>query len=258
MTIHPQAIVETDAIGTNSEISAFVYIAKGAAVGENCKIASHVVIGKNTQLANDVTIGAHSTLYPDIQIGRGALIEAGTVVSRSVPPNAIVSGNPAQIIGYVNSASKKETKVRNGVTAPPLSTVRGVKLIDFPHFPDLRGDLCVGEFPKEVPFKPARFFLIYNVKSSEIRGEHAHKECEQFLICVKGSCAVVVDDGRLREEFELIAPSRGLYLPPMTWGIQYQYTPDAVLLVFASHLYDKDDYIRNYDQFLQTVSSASK
>ena len=90
---------------------------------------------------------------------------------------------------------------------------------------------------------------MFDVPSVETRGEHAHKACHQFLVCVRGSVNVVADDGRDRQEYVLDRPEKGLHLPPMVWGIQYKYSPDAVLLVFASHYYDADDYIRDYEEF---------
>lgn len=90
----------------------------------------------------------------------------------------------------------------------------------------------------------------------ETRGEHAHRECHQFLICVRGSCAVVADDGTNRQEFLLDRPDIGIHLPPKVWGIQYKYSPDATLLVFASHYYESKDYIRDYSEFLKFVGVA--
>ena len=107
----------------------------------------------------------------------------------------------------------------------------------------------MGEFGRSVPFEPKRYFMVFGVPNAEIRGEHAHRVCEQFLICAQGSCHVVADDGENREEFVLDDPSTGLYLPALTWGIQYKYSPDAVLLVFASHFYDSAEYIRDYNEF---------
>jgi hypothetical protein len=115
----------------------------------------------------------------------------------------------------------------------------------------------VGDFGSQIPFGVKRYFLVYDVPSREIRGEHAHRQCAQFLIAAKGSMHVVADDGLHREEFVLDKPSLGLFLPPMTWGIQYRYSPDAVLLVFASESYDPDDYIRDYCEFLKLVGNVS-
>ena len=92
--------------------------------------------------------------------------------------------------------------------------------------------------------------MIFDVPTKETRGEHAHRTCQQFLVCLRGSVACVCDDGTHRQELLLDSPEIGLYLPPMVWGIQYKYSKDAVLLVLASHGYDASDYIRNYDVFL--------
>ena len=117
--------------------------------------------------------------------------------------------------------------------------------------------MTVGEFEKEIPFAPQRYFSVFDVPNKEVRGEHAHKECHQFLVCIKGSCHVVADDGHQRQEFILDKPNKGIYLPPMVWGIQYKYSADAVLMVFASHHYDPDDYIRNYSEFMGVANNEA-
>ena len=119
---------------------------------------------------------------------------------------------------------------------------------------DPRGDLSVGEFVNEIPFEPKRFFLVFNVPSEHTRGEHAHRECHQFLICVNGTCAVIVDDGQSRCEVKLCSPDLGIYIPPLTWGIQYEFSSDAILLVFASDTYDASDYIRDYSEYRKYIS----
>ena len=134
--------------------------------------------------------------------------------------------------------------------------MKGVALYQMPHIVDIRGSLSVGEFEDTVPFSAKRYFLVFDVPSIETRGEHAHRECHQFLICVRGSCSVVADDGKQRQEFQLDRPDLGLHLPPMVWGIQYKYSPDAILLVFASHHYDNADYIRDYYEFTQLVADT--
>lgn len=121
---------------------------------------------------------------------------------------------------------------------------------------DVRGNLTAGEFGRDIPFDVKRYFMVYQVPLVKVRGEHAHRECHQFLICVRGKISVIADDGTKREEFLLDRPDLGLYLPPMVWGVQYNYSPDAVLLVFASHYYDPGDYLRDYDEFLALVSAA--
>jgi dTDP-4-dehydrorhamnose 3,5-epimerase-like enzyme len=131
--------------------------------------------------------------------------------------------------------------------------VRGVSRHRLPLVHDMRGDLSVGEFERHLPFSPRRYFMVFNVPTEDVRGEHAHRECHQFLLCVRGRCRVVVDDGRNREEIGLARPDHGLYIPPWVWGTQYQYSEDALLLVFASHFYDPADYIRDYDEFVSQV-----
>jgi len=127
--------------------------------------------------------------------------------------------------------------------------VRGVSIYRFPWVNDPRGDLTVGEFGRGFPFAPTRYFIVFGVSPETLRGEHAHKHCQQFLICAQGSCNAIVDDGVTRREFILDNPSVGLYVPPMIWGTQYNYSKDGALLVFASDHYDPDDYIRDYDVF---------
>jgi len=141
------------------------------------------------------------------------------------------------------------------VTKTPTE-VRGVEIYRFPWVHDPRGDLTVGELEGDFPFRPKRYFIISGVPSGEIRGEHAHKVCHQFLMCAYGQCSVTVDDGSKRLEIQLDKPSVGIHLPPMIWGRQWQYSADAALLVFASELYDPADYIREYDEFIKTVRAS--
>ena len=91
--------------------------------------------------------------------------------------------------------------------------------------------------------------MVYDVPNSKVRGAHAHKECHQFLIAAHGAVNVILDDGDQRREYSLSDAKTGLYIKPGVWGIQYKYSADAVLLVMASHSYDPDDYIRDYNTF---------
>jgi len=162
-----------------------------------------------------------------------------------------VEGNPANIVGYVNTKFHVEDVRDYPHEVGGIATsLKGVKLFNFPNIPDLRGNLTVGEFEKQIPFVPRRYFIVYGVPTAETRGEHAHVRCHQFLIALSGSINVIADDGANREEFILNRNNLGLYLPAMTWGIQYRYSRDAVLLVFASEFYDPQDYIRDYETFI--------
>lgn len=255
-----------------------VTIKCGVQLWDGIEIRDDVFIGPNATFTNDrfprskkypekfsrtvvdvgASIGANATILPGIKIGANAMVGAGAVVTRSVPHNAIVVGNPAKIVGYVGANDRVNIEAKSTGT-PKVGTVetsvKGVTLHTFPAVQDIRGNLSVGEFQKEVPFTPLRYFLVYGVPTAETRGEHAHVNCHQFLIAVNGTVHVVADDGESREEIVLDQKNFGLYLPPMTWGIQYRYSSDAVLLVFASHYYDSEDYIRDYSQFLKLVRS---
>lgn len=223
-------------------------------------IHAGAVIAGNVTVAQGALVQAGAVIAGDLTVARGALVQAGAVVTRDVPPHAIVSGNPAQIVGYTNGngdgmgVSHKPMPLESGASA---SSVRGVTLHRLTDVLDLRGNLTVGEFGRSIPFEAKRYFMVSGVPNAEVRGEHAHRTCHQFLICAHGRVSVVADDGMHREEFLLDAPSLGIHLPPLTWGVQYKYSPDAVLLVFASEFYDNHEYIRDYNEFLTLAADRN-
>lgn len=256
-----------------------VTVKSGVQLWDGLRVGDDVFIGPNASFTNDrfprskktpekflqtivetgASIGAGAVILPGITIGSNAMVAAGAVVTRSVPPNAIVVGNPAKIVGYVDADRNKVAvgdNLAGDVGARPTQ-VTGVSLHRMTRVVDIRGSLTVGEFDRSIPFAAKRYFMVFDVPSMETRGEHAHRECHQFLICVRGSCAVVADDGVNRQEFLLDRPDVGVHLPPMVWGIQYKYSADAVLLVYASHYYDSADYIRNYAEFCQLVGATA-
>jgi dTDP-4-dehydrorhamnose 3,5-epimerase-like enzyme len=210
-------------------------------------------------LRKGASIGANATILPGLVIGQYAMVGAGTVVTKDVPPYAIVVGNPARIIGYTQTDKNDTANLIVPSAAPGAGNnlnVRGTQLYEMPQIMDLRGSLTFAEYDKSLPFIPRRFFLVFDVPSREVRGEHAHRECHQFLVCIKGSCSVVVDDGEKRTEVILNRPNLGLHIHPMVWATEYKYSPDAVLMVLASEIYKAEDYIRDYDLFLKEVKKS--
>ena len=248
----------------------------GVQLWDGLRIGNDVFVGPNVTFTNDLfprskqrpaefakttleegcSIGANATVLPGISVGRNAMVGAGAVVARSVPPNAIVYGNPARIQGYASEMPNTidtENLGKQQAATVDVSHVEGVTIHQLPSFEDIRGKLVAAEMADALPFKPARFFLVHAVPSSEVRGEHAHRECHQFLVCVRGSVHVVVDDGVRRQEIVLDRPEIGIHVKPLVWGTQYKYSADAALLVFASHPYDANDYIRDYDKWLEAL-----
>jgi UDP-2-acetamido-3-amino-2,3-dideoxy-glucuronate N-acetyltransferase len=271
-------------IGCDANVCDYVFIENDVVLGDRVTVKSGVQLWDGVRLGNDVfvgpnatfgndpfprskaareapvrttvhdgaSIGANATLLPGITVGRGAMIGAGAVVTKNVPPFAVVVGNPARIIRYTDIPASPTRQA-----SPPLSgralrsTVDGVRHVLLTRTEDMRGSLIAVEWDSRAPFVPQRFFAVFGVPTQEVRGEHAHLECHQLLVALHGRLHCVVDDGIHRDEHVLDDPGIGIYVPPMVWATQYRYTPDAVLGVFASHPYDPDDYIRNYEEFLQ-------
>ena len=256
-----------------------VTIKCGVQLWDGLRIADDVFIGPNATFANDkyakskhyqpqvvqtfvgrgASIGGGAAILPGVRIGTRAMVGAGSVVTHDVPARTIVAGNPARITGYVDSTRRPSVPRAGsrptGDADVAASSVRGVAVHRLRLVHDLRGNLAAGEFPVQIPFQPKRYFMVFDVPNKDIRGEHAHRRCHQFMVCARGSVTVVVDDGKASEEIVLDSPDVGVYVPPMVWAVQYQYSADAVLLVFASEYYDSEDYIRDYEEFLVALNS---
>lgn len=254
-----------------------VTIKCGVQVWDGVTMEDDVFIGPNVTFTNDpfprskvhlekypqtivrqgASIGANATILPGLVIGAGAMVGAGAVVTKDVPSNAVVFGNPAQIQGYVQTYGRQTQRSEPRREAGTLLAsgewisllAPAAKIRRMPIVEDLRGTLSFGEYGKHLPFVPQRYFIVYDVPGREVRGAHAHKRLHQVLICLRGACHVFVDDGRQQDEIVLNSPELGLHLPPMVWAAQYKYSSDAILLVLASDAYDAADYIRDYDEF---------
>lgn len=128
-----------------------------------------------------------------------------------------------------------------------------IKKIKFQIHGDDRGQLVALEENKEIPFDIKRVYYMYDTGEGVRRGFHAHKCLEQILICVHGNCKILLDNGTEKEIVPLDKPYEGLYVANDMWREMYDFSPDAVLMVLASELYDEADYIRDYDAFLEYV-----
>jgi dTDP-4-dehydrorhamnose 3,5-epimerase-like enzyme len=130
-----------------------------------------------------------------------------------------------------------------------IHTIQDVRLLDLPRHSRADGDLVVLEHGEQVPFMAARIFTVRAQKRA-VRGQHAHRQCSQFLVCVHGEIAVECDDGKTKNRYLLDNGNKGLLIPPGIWGIETYRTDGAVLVVLCDRLYEEDDYIRSYQQFL--------
>lgn len=131
-----------------------------------------------------------------------------------------------------------------------------VKYMFQPHG-DHRGQLIALEEYKDIPFTIKRVYYMYDTGKEVRRGFHAHKSLEQILICIHGSCKILLDNGKEKKIVLLEKPYEGLYIANDMWREMYDFSEDAVLMVLASEVYDETDYIRNYDEFLQFINQKN-
>lgn len=256
-----------------------VTVKLGVQLWDGLRLEDDVFVGPNATFTNDrfprskrhpaeyattivrqgASIGANATILPGVVVGQQAMVGAGAVVTSNVPPFAIVAGNPARIQGYVMTDTQRPSAVVHtpqGERRVEQTIVPGVLVYHLPLIADMRGSLSVGEYDESLPFPPMRYFVVFDVPTREVRGEHAHRTLKQFLVCLRGSCAIVADDGNTRSEIALDRPNIGVYVPPMVWTTQYKFSADAMLLVLASDAYDSAEYIRDYDEFVTLAGKA--
>lgn len=128
-----------------------------------------------------------------------------------------------------------------------------IKYVFQPHGDD-RGQLIALEEFNDIPFQIKRVYYMYDTKEGVVRGKHAHKKLEQILVCIHGSCKIRLDNGKERKVVPLEKPYEGLYVGSNMWREMYDFSPDAVLMVLASEVYEEEDYIRDYDEFLRLMA----
>ncbi|MDC3255847.1 WxcM-like domain-containing protein [bacterium] len=247
-----------------------VTIKSGVQLWDGITIEDDVFIGPNATFTNDrfprsqnqpesfiqtivkkgASIGANATILPGITIGEGAMIGAGSVVTKNVPAGAVARGNPAAIHRFIESQPPLPKNKPTVELTDSNFAIEGVRWIQLTGVSDTRGELTVAQWNEHVPFPPQRIFFVHRVPTDKIRGGHAHRQCDQLLVAINGKLKVVVDDGTSRQEISLDNNINALLIPAGVWATQHGYSADCVLAVFASHDYDEADYIRDYETFL--------
>ena len=123
---------------------------------------------------------------------------------------------------------------------------------------DERGMLVALEEYSDIPFEIKRVYYMYDTKANVHRGFHAHKNLQQILVCIHGSCKILLDNGKEKKVVSLEKPYEGLYVSNDMWREMYDFSEDAVLLVLASEPYREEDYIRDYDEFLKQIDKKGE
>ena len=130
-------------------------------------------------------------------------------------------------------------------------SVYDCSVIELPKIHNRQGNITPVHEYENIPFKIERVFYIYDIPGGEDRGAHSHKKCHQFLVAASGSFEIALDDGKNKRTVTLNRPYYGLHIPPGIWAAEQGFSSGAICLVLASHKYDENDYIRNYDDFLE-------
>lgn len=131
-------------------------------------------------------------------------------------------------------------------------SIDSVKLYNIKNLVEENGSLSF----LELPFFASRIFSVYGVRAGDIRGNHAHRECEQLLVCQSGKINVTCDDGERRIVYTLESPLQALHIPPMIWAEQYYHSENSILIGLASHPFEEEDYIRDYSTYKEAVSKS--
>ena len=129
-----------------------------------------------------------------------------------------------------------------------------IRFLDITSKGDERGQLVALEYENDIPFEIKRVYYLTGTKEGVPRGFHAHKELLQVAVCVSGRCLMKLDDGVSKEEVWLDAPDKAIIIDRMVWHEMHDFSPDCVLLVLASDIYDESDYLRDYPVFMSLIN----
>jgi hypothetical protein len=129
-------------------------------------------------------------------------------------------------------------------------TVFDCNLLYLPKIENRSGNITPIHNNIEIPFAIKRIFYLYDIPGGESRGAHAHKECHQFLVAASGSFEILLDDSKSKRLVQLNRPYMGLHIPPGIWASELNFSSGSICLVLASHTYNENDYIRNYNDYL--------
>ena len=242
-----------------------VTIKSGVQVWDGVTLEDDVFVGPNATFTNDpfprskvfferypetivergASIGANATLLPGLVVGRGAMVGAGAVVTRDVPPYAVVVGNPARVVRYVDPEGER----RAAPAAPdePLR-VTGAAWVRGVSHRGLEGRVVTREADGGLPFAVAGVAVVSPAGAA--RRQYALLSAHQLLVCVQGALTVEVDDGDQRQAVRLSGPELGLHLAPRTFCVQRDPSEDAALLVLTSAPEDPAERIADYAAFL--------
>tara|TARA_Y100001958_G_C20918318_1_gene333611 strand:+ start:121 stop:531 length:411 start_codon:yes stop_codon:yes gene_type:complete len=132
-----------------------------------------------------------------------------------------------------------------------------VKWLEFPPLGDDRGSLVALEANETIPFEIKRVYYLFDTKHDVVRGMHAHLSLKQVILCVTGSCKILLDNGVSKDTVFLDSPTKGLLIESLVWREISDFSPDCVLLVIASEHYDESDYIRSYTIFREKLEKKS-
>ena len=210
-------------------------------------------------LQDHVLIGHGVVLIGPCTVGENAAVGHNVVITSDVPPRAVIRlGKASWEVSFGSSrpSSNGQTIEQPSLTVPEICSTHGpVSRLATTKRTDLRGRLrVIDSLGQSLPFKIQRMFWVDGVPNGEPRGEHAHKECWQGLQVIQGDLKVLVDDGSRYTTVNLTPEYGILIVPPLVWATQFDHSKDCLLAVYCSHVYDNDDYIRDYRDFRNYVA----